>query len=208
MKELKNSFSLRETLEIVFPGLYFMSLLITIFDENNLNLFAIDEVPNIALYLMLSLLYGVILYVLDMPKRIWFFKKNTPTYLIEKEFSNLDETKKLKIANAYFSFYDSDEISIQNKSKTEIYTSIYHFCINSSFTALLLFITYFITYFITVQDKSFFDKYVIANIIVFGVSIINSVLMVYSSKKIKYMFKRQLLMFKNSIQYTKLKDSI
>lgn len=200
MKELKNSFSLRETLEIIFPGLYFMSLLIPIFDEKGLSLITSNEIPNIALYLMLSLVYGVVLYVLDIPKKIPFFRNNTPTYLLEKEFENIDKTKKIIITNAYFSFYDSDEISIQNKNKTEIYTSIYHFSINCALTSFLLLIIYFIT--IKVNFCS--NEYVIANIIVFCASIFNSVFIVYSPKKIKYMFERQIQKFKGSDYYKTL----
>ena len=204
MKELKNSFSLRETLEIIFPGLYFISLLIPILDEKGFSQLTSNEVPNLALYLMFSLMYGIVLYVLDIPKRLLFFKKITPTYQIEKEFSNLDKIKKIKIANAYFSFYDSDEISIQNKNKIEIYTSIYHFSINCASSAFLLLIIYFIT----AATKCFLNEYIITNIIVFIFSILNSIFIVYSSRKIKYMFERQVLKFKDSIHYKKLKDSI
>lgn len=120
MNDLKNSFSIRETLEIVFPGFYFMGLLLPLAPYwGNVDL-STDSLTNITVYFVLAILIGIFMYTLDIPKKLWFFKAILPTKIIEDELSeNAGKSLKSKVANSYFSFYDKN-ISSEQKSKTDI----------------------------------------------------------------------------------------
>lgn len=199
MEELKNSFSFRESLEIVFPGLYFMGLVMPLTPFIGVDNLSKDSITNITIYFILSILIGIFFYTLDIPKKLWFFKSILPTNLIEKELKrNTDENVRSEVANSYFSFYDKN-ISKEQKSKTYIYTSIYHFSINIFILSLIL-----LTLYIFVMPN-FYSNYVFyALIFIFIISLFNSVYIIYSPWKIKYMFKRAVDKYKNSDEYKQL----
>ncbi len=144
MKELKNSFPFRETLEILFPGLYFMGIILPLMPFIGVDNLPTESVTNITIYLILSVLIGIFIYTLDIPKRLWFFKSISPTNLIEKELKDTtDKNVRSKVANSYFSFYDKN-VTKEQKGKTDIYTTIYHFSVNIFILSLILLTLYII----------------------------------------------------------------
>lgn len=190
MEKGLESFGLREIVVIIFPALYFFSLLIPIHNQTEvLNLD--NKVANNASFIVLSLLLGIILYWVDIPKMLPFFKNNLPTKKLEKEFPNID---KKKIANCYFKFYDS--LPKEQLRKTEFYTSIYHFCINIASLSLIIIILYlFIPPF----------SYGVLALCALVASLLSAIGLVYGKRKIKYMFDRQLAAFQESADYNELK---
>lgn len=190
MKGVTGKFSLRDFLQIIIPGIYFMGLLKPIFDDLNFaNISNSSNEVDVIILSILSLLSGMIIYSIDIPKKVWFFKKNLPTTLIKKNLSNIEN-----VHNKYFQFYD-DKISDKQKAITEKYTSIYHFAINIVITSLVLTLVYFIIY-----KSTFLTSYGIITLLVLILSAILAVLIFYGDRKIKYMFKRQYDKFTKSLQ--------
>ncbi len=80
MKNINGKFSLRETLQIVIPGLYFIGLLYPLISEMEILVIKNNnESINLIISSILSLLVGMIIYSLDLPKKLWFFKNHLPT---------------------------------------------------------------------------------------------------------------------------------
>ena len=200
MENLKNNFSLRETLEILLPGFFFISFLIPIIAKTSYESLTYSSVPNVTSLIILSFTYGIFIYILDVPKKIWFFKNILPTKILEKEFENIQDKDIIKkIHNAYFSFYDTS-FSPELKNKTDIYTGIYHFSVNITLSAFLLLIIYLLVF---LFEKTI-DVHVFIVSIIFLFSTTNCYFIVNSPKKIKYMFSRQVLKFKESDEYRNL----
>lgn len=182
--------SLREVLIILLPGLYFISFLAPIkhiFGLNELN----NDFANSTILILLPFLTGIILYWIDLPKKIPFFTNNLPTHILIKELNNID---KIEIINSYFKYYDS--LSEEEKAKTNTYTSIYHFCTNIMIVSVLLLIIYYFS------EKN--NDYQIIILLIFILSLINSLGVFFGKRKIKYMFNRQIKGFKNSNEYKRL----
>jgi len=199
MEELKNSFSFRETLEIVFPGLYFMGLILPLMPFIGVDNLSTESITNITIYLIMSVLIGIFFYTLDIPKKLWFFKSILPTNLIEKELKdNTDKNIRSKVANSYFSFYDKN-VTKEQKSKTDIYTTIYHFSVNIFILSVILLTLY------VILMPDFYSNYIFYTLsFIFIISLFNSFYIIYSPKKIKYMFKRTFDKYKNSDEYKQL----
>lgn len=75
---IPNSFTFRQILQILLPGLYLCAMLLPIqaeiFDAN-----AYDDYQKAILFSIISILLGVFIYTIEIPKTIWFFKKYLPT---------------------------------------------------------------------------------------------------------------------------------
>lgn len=187
-KGLEN-FGFREIIVIIFPGLYFFSLLlpinnhVTFIDFNN-------SIANNVIFILLSLLLGIVLYWVDIPKKIWFFNNNLPTTILIKEFPKIE---KFKIINSYFSFYDT--ISEEQRKKTDTYTSLFHFSVNISIISFALIILYIIF-------PPFNYGFIAIAILI--LSCANIIGLFYGERKIKYMFNRQISGYKNSESFKEL----
>lgn len=189
MKNTSGKFSLRETLQIVIPGVYFIGLLYPLVSE--VGVFVIKdstEMTDLIISSILSLLAGMLIYSLDLPKKLWFFNMYLPTTLITKNMGN-DKS----VHNKYFQFYD-DKISDKQKDITEKYTSIYHFSVNIAITSLILTIIYLIIY-----KEVFLNSYGLFTLLILIVSILLTYQIFFGDRKIKYMFKRQYDKFIDSI---------
>lgn len=183
MEKGLESFSFREIVVIIFPGIYFMALTAPITDKIGLVSLS-DSVANNVSFIMLSLLLGIILYWIDIPKKLPLFNNNLPTSKLIEAYPNVD---KIKIINCYFKFYDT--ISDEQKKKTNTYTSLYHFCVNILILSLFIVIIYlFFTPF----------NYGWIALMISVISFANIIGLFYGNRKIKYMFDRQLSAFKNS----------
>jgi len=181
MKNINGKFSLRETLQIVIPGLYFIGLLYPLISD--MGIFVIkssNEAIDLIISSILSLLTGMVIYSLDLPKKLWFFKNNLPTSLIAK---NMGDDK--NVHNKYFQFYD-DKISDKQKDITEKYTSIYHFSVNIALISLILTIIYLVIY-----KLEFLSSYGVFTLLILIVSIFLTYQIFFGDRKIKYMFERQ-----------------
>jgi len=183
-----NKFSLRELLQIVIPGVYFISLIKPIVSKIGMPIQNYSENVNLVLSFLLSLIVGMIIYAIDIPKKIWFFNNNLPTKLIER---NKDLGK--NIHNKYFDFYDNN-ISDKQKGITEKYTSIFHFSVNISVVSFVLSIIYVFAY-----CGDFSHSYGVITLIILILSIVLSQRIFFGKRKIKYMFTRQYEKFINSL---------
>ena len=181
MKNINGNFSLRETLQIVIPGIYLVALMTPII--NKLSLFNLTDYSESILFILssiFSLILGMIIYAFDLPKRLWFFKSNLPTTKISQNLSHIENAH-----NAYFEFYDN-EISDKQKDITEKYTSIYHFSVNMVLASFILTAGYVVVFF-----NSFLSSYGILTLTILVLSIILTAQIFYGNKKINYMFMRQ-----------------
>lgn len=171
---IPNSFTFRQILQILLPGLYLCAMLLPIqaeiFDAN-----AYDDYQKAILFSIISILLGVFIYTIEIPKTIWFFKKYLPTEKIPSdEYST------------YFEFYDN-KVSKEKKDIIERYTSLFHFCINISFSSILLIIIYLIIY-----KCDFITKGGNLLLMILILSFISSLLLIYGPKRIKFQFEKQL----------------
>lgn len=193
--------SFREILTILIPGSFIMLSItpilteisgsVNIFDNSNLNLLLLS---------ISSFFLGILLYILDVPKNIYFFTNATPTEQLNQNLKELNiETDNFKIHNAYFKFYD-ESISLVQKGKTDRLTSIYHFSMNIFISSLVILLIYMVYYFITGS----FIYYTYPIILIGLLSLISSLGLFYGKRKIKYYFTRQYKSFLNSDEYQRL----
>lgn len=119
----KLNLAFRETLIILFPGYLFSVLLI----ESLKNVTEIKQYSeNFGLEFVIAILFGSILYSLNLAKKASWFKSSLPINIAMKEL-NIP----IKVSE-FFKFYDSDSVSEEFKAKENIYTSLYHMFFNSS----------------------------------------------------------------------------
>lgn len=189
MKKFNGDFSLRETLQIIIPGIYFIGLLNPIFLKLDFFSFS-NSSDSIELITsgVFSLIVGMMIYALDLPKRLWFFEKNLPTTLITKNLAHLQN-----VHNKYFDFYDN-KIADKQKDITEKYTSIYHFSVNLGLASFILTLAYLLVY-----GKTFLDSYGLITLVTLILCILLTFQIFYGKKKIRYMFSRQYQKFVSSL---------
>lgn len=190
-----NKLNSREILSIFVPGAYIVlfSNLILIQDKTD----AINPIVlNVLLEFTLSLLVGLVIYIIDLPKRVWFFNNNRPTEIINKE---LGEISYSKIENAFFLYYDN-HVSDKQKDKTERLTSFYNFSINIFSSSLIILFLFYINTESYILLKYYFN----INGLILIISIISSIGLFFGKRKIKYIFNRQYKSFKDSEEYNKL----
>lgn len=179
MEKVNTKFSLRETLQYIIPGIYFIGLTTPILQEFNLVLYLSDPKLNIIFAVLFALIIGMLIYAIDIPKRLFFFKDNLPIVLIKKNY-----TLDVKI-NDYFDFYDK-EISDKQKANIEKYTSIYHFSVNIFLVSFFFSIVYLIVY-----KCDFLNSYGFPILIMTVLSFCLTFLIFYGKNKIKDNFQRQ-----------------
>lgn len=200
MENLKLTF--RELLTIMIPGLYVIlssiPLISNMVGMNKLE-YPIHEL-NVLLLLVGSFLVGIIIYAVDVPKKVWFFRKAMPTEIINTKIKTQETNIGLKkIHNAYFHFYDNN-VSEAQKNKTGRLTSIYHFSMNIFVSSLALLIVYFIYWSIFNYQTNYWIPVLLIGI----TSIITTLGLFYGERKIKYYFERQYQAFIDSDSYKKL----
>lgn len=189
------SFSLRETLELLFPGvflfivfyLFWMDLTPLHVLKNQSNQFGI-----VLSGLFISILLGSIIYSLDFSKRISFFKKHLPTYRINAEFGK-------KNANDFFKFYDLNVISDKQKNNTEKLSSIFHFSVNMFVASLIAFIIEFIIYCV-LENYTLNEELLVLILIMAILSFINSLMVFFCNNKLKWYYDRQFICYKKHIE--------
>lgn len=172
---IPNSFTFRQILQIVIPGVYFTSMLISVFGDTPYTQIFNTNFQQTVIVSVISILLGICIYSFDLPKRIWFFKKYLPTENIDKnEYGD------------YFSFYDNN-VSKQLREIIDRYTSLFHLCINLLLISLILIAIYLLKF---KCDFLINGGFVVLSI--FILSLTGSLLLIYGHKKIKFQFKKQL----------------
>lgn len=194
MKDFIGKFSLRELLEIVFPGVYCLAMILPAVEQLCIFKFIEDanSITNTTLFSIGCILIGIIIYSLDIPKKIWFFKRNTPTYLIEKKES-IDSTNSTK---KYFDLYYNEKEPKERKELTTKYTGIFHFLINISVASAISIIPYLII------NKPFYnlvDNYSIFALLIGFVSFITA--WRFFEQKIKKIFLQQHSAYEKTINH-------
>lgn len=193
MKELIDKISLREILKSFIPALYLIIFIVPIFskfssleniDINSFNIY------NLLLIVIFTLVIGITISSLDLPKLFPLFKRLLPTEILKKESKGDDNNINIHIK--YFDFYDNS-ITDNDKAITEKYTSYYHFSFNLAVSSIILLITYAIVFgFGMIYNYGFFI------LLILVLSIICVFILLYSDKGIKYRFNRHIESFKKS----------
>ncbi len=182
MNKIASTFSFREFLTIVIPGLYLAAILSAIVqDLGIMDRLVIKSTEYTIVFLVVAVLLGLIFYGIDMAKELWFFKEAAPIPRFIKKFSLQEEEGKVK--GAYYRFYD--EVSQEQKAKTEVYTSLYHLCINLALACVIIFIISGIAAWIMYASPLYF----FLNLFLLILSVINAMLIF--RKRVKDMFDRQ-----------------
>jgi hypothetical protein len=156
---------------------------------------------NYLILFVVSISIGCIIYVIDLPKRVWFFKKETPTNLIKKKLvADQKIIKDVNIKIFYYNFYDN-EVSEKNKSITDKQTTLYHFSFNMFLCALLILL-------IQVVNCEFnLEKgLVVVNLFLIITCFISFLALLYGKGKMKSYFQRHYIEFIDSQYYTDLKN--
>ena len=192
MNDLSRQFSLYEILRILIPGALITTNVGIACDVLHYSGLTIsNSYYSGIIFFLSSFIAGLLVYSFDLPKRLSFFQKDLPTNKIEQKHTNLD---KVRIANSYFSFYDT--LSAELKSKTEVYSGFFHFGINLAFSSLLCFVTELI-----INASQLFGL-ILLDAIFFIVTVIISVVIYHS--RLKFAFKRHLGAYFASPQYQDL----
>lgn len=193
-----NKFSIRETLIILIPGIfstYFFARILSSLESKVHSGFSNNS--DSVLFFLFSVIVGIFIYSFDLPKKTNIFKKDLPITSLVKEFPVLKEQD---LKRVYFKYYDS--LSEEFKEKTNIYTSIYHLCLNTAFSGIILFVVNLILLLIYPSMKTvlIFDIFSLAIIIVLLFVSINQLF----KNKIKGMFQRALIGFRKSKDFHNL----
>jgi hypothetical protein len=196
MMENFSKLSFRETLTILIPGIFIMFSITPIISEVfSDNIFFDNSKLNLLLLSISSLFFGIILYVLDVPKKIPFFNNAKPTEQLNKKLIELNiNADKPTINNAYYDFYNKC-ISPDLKGKIDRVTTMYHFSMNIFISSLVVILLYSIYWFLT---KSFIF-YFFPIILIALLSLISALGLFYS--KVLYYFTRAYNSFLNSEEY-------
>lgn len=197
MKELINKISLREILKSFIPALYLIIFIVPPLKElSPIKIINIESfnIYNLLLLLIFTLIIGIIISSLDLPKLFLPFKRLFPTEILKEEQKSKNKTD---IHIKYFRFYD-DVITDTDKAITEKYTNYYHFSFNVAINSIILLIVYAIIFGCNlIYNYGFF----ILLTLIF--SIICVCVLLYGTKGIKYRFNRHLESFR---KYTASED--
>lgn len=133
VNDLTGKLSLNEMLRIFIPGIYFTTMVdITITPQLPLKFFiSMQDSYHTILFIVFSLINGLLISSLDLPKKLWFFKNALPINQLKNDLSN---SSRVIQEVAYFKFYDR-EISKEFKTKTELDSGYYHLCTNIAILA-------------------------------------------------------------------------
>ncbi len=189
MSDFTSKLSLNEFLRIFIPGLYISILfdLIILQGFISLPIISLSESYFTIFFIIFSLVSGIFLSSLDLPKRLWFFKGNIPVNIL---FNKTDlKTNRVNITNLYFKFYDSEDVPPEFKYKTEKDSGFYHLCMNLAIVSFLYLIMAIFIYGI-LEPKTL----LLLGSFIF--SLVTSLTIFYL--KVKANFQRQTDMFKKS----------
>jgi hypothetical protein len=191
MNSFISGFTIYETLRILIPGFYFSSSALKI-----LKVFITDKsladpnLENTVLYIVCSILSGLFIYSIDVPKRVGFFQQGLPSTAIKRKHPELD---KILITNNYFEFYDN--LSSEMKLKTELYSGLYHFAINVASVALLISLSN-LTIIHSISNYDYIHLFIAFFSIISAINIYH--------QRLSLAFKRQLNKYYQSEQYKDL----
>lgn len=146
---------------------------------------------NTIYFVILSIILGLFVYSLDIPKRVSFFQRELPTKRIKAKHPSFDL---VKVSNSYFTFYDN--LSTEFKLKNEIYSGFYHFCINLSSISFFVFIASLII------DWCVLSELILANSFIFIVSLATALILYFG--RLKFTFQRHLQAYFASEEYKNL----
>jgi hypothetical protein len=177
-----NAFTSRQIMQILIPGIYFVTFLSILLEKNLSENFNGLGDKNIVIYTLFSILFGLLFYLIDLPKFI--LDPIFPTSVLKKKH-------KLENHNQYFDFYDNI-LKSKFQDLTERYTSIFYLGVNLAFASTLLIIVFFILKYI---DCSYHNSIIFLISFVLILSLIISFLVVFGKNKIKYVFDRQVNSF-------------
>jgi len=171
----KLNLAFRETLIILFPGYLFAVFLI----ETLKGVIDIkDYSDGFGTEFILAILFGSILYSLNIAKKNSWFKNSLPINIAQKEL-NIP----IKVSE-YFKFYDSDSVSEEFKAKENIYTSLYHMFFNSS---IFLIVSILITIILNcATGVGIIDHHILIQIILLIVCLINTYLIFNNKVKTSF----------------------
>lgn len=177
-----NAFTSRQIMQILIPGIYFVTFLSILLEKNlNENFSGLGE-KNLVIYTLFSILFGLLFYLIDLPK--FLLHPLFPTSVLKKKH-------KLENHNEYFDFYDDKQIS-KFQDITERYTSIFHLGVNLSFASFILIIVFV---FLKCTYSTYYNSIIYLILFVFLLSVLISFLVVFGKNKIKYVFDRQVNSF-------------
>jgi len=124
------------------------------------------------------------------------FNSNLPISVLKKEFPDIPKRDKKKfdldLKNKYFSFYE--KLSGEFREKTNIYTSIYHMCLNTMIIAFFLLIVFVL---LTISFFPNNDIFIVPSLTGIILMLRISIEVLFKNKIIP-MFRRALKMFKES----------
>jgi hypothetical protein len=197
-----NRFTTREILGLFIPGLYFSYMIFEKFSTSfSFELNNDTTSFNYLVLFIVSISIGCILYVIDLPKRVWFFTNELPITLIKQKLIKDGKTiDDVNVEIFYYNFYDK-EVSEKNKSNTDKQTTLYHFSTNMVLCGLIILLIQVISGSFTLDNGL-----IIVNIAIIIMGVIGLLGLLYGKDKMRSYFQRHYTEFIDSEYYTKLKD--
>lgn len=138
MGSLISKFTLYELFRILLPGSYLTFLFFELF-RSYFHSFSLYW-PEITLLAFLSsLIFGIIIYSLDLCRYFKCHIKNLPTNLMESNYPQFyPKNEPDKNEHKYYEWYENAEIN--SKVKTELQSGLYHLSINIAFVSTIGFL--------------------------------------------------------------------
>tara|TARA_B110000238_G_scaffold187924_1_gene218467 strand:+ start:69 stop:674 length:606 start_codon:yes stop_codon:yes gene_type:complete len=195
-----NKLPTRQILVILLPGFYLILFLADLYSRlfPNGDFINFSSQFTVLLTTILSLSVGILVYIADIPKKIWFFKSKLPTTRIKKDFQlspNLSS-----IYNSYFKYYDG--LSQAQRVKTDELTTLFHVCINLVVVSI---ITLIITMCFDIK-KCVPPIFYCISIILLILNVLGSLGVFFGKGRVSELFERQYQGFKKSEDFAKLKN--
>ncbi len=195
MNNLTSAFSLYEVLRILLPGFYTSVMLKNIiFQTVCKNASYPGEADGWIIFVVVSVLFGGLLYSLDVAR--WFQKlySTLPSNMYERE-TDPEKRKagdnRRYFENEYFKFYY--KLGPDEKFKTEIQSGFFHLFMTMSFVTLV----FVFVYSLSCSISELFLEYRLLNASLFAVCALGTFVMY--NQKLKYSWKKDYELFKESL---------
>ena len=130
MGSLISKFNLYELFRILIPGFYIVFMVyICIGNYIKTQLNEIQWPETTLLVIVFSLIWGGIVFALDIPRFLKGLIKNMPTSLLKENHNDrYGKYSERMLEHIYYEWYENT--NIKSKTKTELLSSIYHLAVN------------------------------------------------------------------------------
>lgn len=211
MDSIAGKFKLRDTLEMLFPGLFLCGMLAPFFGRVSFG-FPAEPVFVSTVFAAGSILSSALLFFIRLPYRFAPFSRMLCTGRVRRELAakyglsraprRLEAWLESLIFNAFFDFYDrSGTVSDDQREITSLLTSLYCGLFNLSLCSLLL-TGFYAAASVLHPDAAFAPCAALCAVFFAGSSA--AVFLLLFTGKLRHFYDRQYMRFRRSAEYRRL----